>query len=276
MILHASTKMDIANYIDWLRGRLSDGYFDREINGKIINRIPLDDIEKIYLYSKNPSKIYRNKDIFEKYNTRLITFMTQYDSIMEPKIKDKDKILRCIKRCRKGFKENYLGYGPIFYTDKHNEEWHLAQFSLLCHELQGYIDGVYINFDINKRCQSDKSMTCRPLDYMEQSIILGELEEIAARFNMSVEIMRHEEEFEEDEVDIGENNCCPYACRYCRYITNERGAIDKYKIFNSSSSMLYGFVGKSQKIVKLDFTKEKKEENKKSECEQVSLFDIMS
>lgn len=271
MILHASTKMDISNYVDWLKGRLEQKYFDRDLNGKIVQRISLDNIEKIYLYTKTPSKIYRNREIFADYNTRLITFLTQYDSYFEPKIKDKDKIMRCIKRCRKHFKENYFGYGPIFFTEKHSLEWHLAQFDFLCHELAAYTDGVYISFRINERCQFEKNMTCRPLDSAEQSDIIQKMEEIVKKHHLKLELMRYEEDFGEDEVDVGENNCCPYACGYCPYITNKEGAVAKYKVFNASSSILYGFVTKSQKIQEIHFNKEEKKET----YTQCSLMELL-
>jgi len=274
MIVHASTKMDISNYLPWLQMRLQEGFFDRDFNSKEVHRISLKNIEELILYTRTPQRIYRNRDLFSKYNPTLVTFMSQYDNLFEPKIKNKEKIFECIKKARKHFNKNYFGYGPIFYTASHDKNWHLAQFSFMCHDIAPYVDGIYISFSINEQCQKAKNMKCRPLDAMEQSIILREFEEIAEKNNVSVELMRYEEDFSENEVDIGETNCCPYACKYCSYITNGESATCKYKSFNQGSTMLYGIIAGSQKIVNIDVDKQMIKENDK-QYQQESLFDLI-
>lgn len=272
MIIHASTKLDISNYIDWLHNRLLEGFFDKEINEKVINRIKLINIDELILYTKNPSVIYRNRDYFEQYNTKLITFVTLYDQFYEPNIKDKIKIINDIKKCRKIFNgNNYLGYGPIFYTNNHNKNWHLTQFRFLCNSLKNYIKGIYIDFDINEYCQKSKKTNAYKLSEIEQKDILKELTKISEECNLQLLLKKKEEDFLNDEIDIGLINCCPNACEYCKYITNKKASKDKYKIFDNKNSLLYGIISKSQKINTIDFNKPKE----KKEPKQQNLFDLI-
>lgn len=271
MIIHASTKMDISNYINWLHKRLQEGFFDQEVNPKVINRIALKDIEELNLYCRTPQKIYRNRDLFKQYNTKLITFLSMYDHYYEPKVKDKTKVMDCIRKSKKYFR-NYIGYGPVFLTSYHDMEWHIKQFEFILSELSHFIDGVYIDFSINENCQKTPKLGCMPLDMIEQNHILEDFETIAAKYNLSVELFRRENEFEDNEIDIGSINCCPHACGYCINITNSKSAMDKYKVFNQDSSMLYGIISSSQKIVEIDLSSTKKEDKT---FVQQSLFDLM-
>ena len=272
MILYASTKMDIANYIPWLNRRLEEGFFDREENPKVINRYLLDDIEELILYTRNPSKIYRNRDLFQKYNTRLITFVSLYDQFYEPKIKDKEKVLECIRKCKKYF-NNYLGYGPVFYTSTHDKEWHLAQFDFLCKSVGRFVKGIYISFDVNEPCQTNKKLNVYHLSEVEQKQIIDELKKIASAYNLEILHFKTEKEFNANELDIGTNNCCPNACEYCPYISNKKAAIDKYKVFDEKNTLLYGIKSQNQKIVDVKTCEETEIEEKK--YEQESLFDFL-
>lgn len=274
MILYASTKMDISNYVSWLIKRLNAGFFDRELNPKIINRYLLEDIEELILCTRTPSKIYKNRESFSQYNTKLITFVTLYDQFYEPKIKDKEKILECIRKCKKYF-NNYLGYGPIFYTSNHNKEWHLSQFDFLCKSVGRFIKGIYISFDVNEFCQKNKKLNVYHLSEIEQKQLIKELSEIAKKYNLEIYQLKNEKDFDENDLDIGTINCCPYACEYCPNINNKKAAIDKYKVFDDNNSMLYGIKAQNQKIVEIKIGYKPKE-NENEEFSQSSLFDFLN
>ena len=271
MIVHASQKMDISFYMEWLHTRLQEEFFDKDINEKTIHRILLKDISELVLYCKNPTKIYRNRDLFEKYNPKLITSYTAYDLLYEPKVKDKEKILKAINKCHKAFR-NYVLYGPIFLTEIHSLEWHKNQFKWLC-EQTPETDGYYISFDINQGCQKSKRFGCVPLDATARSIILDDLRNVADDFNRKVEMLPSEETFDIDEIDVGLNNCCPNACEYCKYITAKSAAINKYKTFNQRSTMLYGIKSAKQNIVEIDLNKQKDNSN---QSEPMSLLEMLA
>lgn len=273
MIVHASTKLDISNYVGWLHKRLLDGFFDKEIDGAIINRIQLDNIEELNLYTKVPSIIYKNSDYFEKYNTKLITFITLYDEYYEPNIKDKPKIINDIRKCKRLFNgNNFFGYGPIFFTNNHNKNWHLIQFKFLCNALRGYVKGVYLDFDVNEYCQKSKKTNVYKLSEMEQKNIINDLKKIAKEYNIPVLLKKREEDFADNEIDVGLINCCPYACEYCKYITNKKAAKDKYEIFDQNNSLLYGIIAKNQKVIEKDFNSPLK---KDEEFVQQDLFSFL-
>lgn len=274
MIIHASMKMDISKYLKWLEKRLSDGFFDRDLNEKVVNRILLKDVQQLVLYTRTPSAVYMDADILRKYNPKLITYLSQYDRLIEPKIKEKEKIIKCIKKCRKQFEQNYFGYGPVFFSETHDKEWHLAQFDFLCHQLSAYIDGVYIDFNIGTACQKAKDLSCKELDEQEKTNMMDGFLEIADRHKVKAETIWTSDTFKSNEIDIGEENCCPHVCRHCPHITNRKSATDKYKAFDHESTMLYGIITNSQKIVELDLDESLRSENKG--YEQTSLFDMIN
>lgn len=274
MIIHASTKMDISHYIQWFINRLEAGFFDKEENPKVIDRYYFEDIEEIILYTRNPQKIYKHKEYFKKYNTRLITFISMYDKFYEPSIKDKAAILERIRKCSKHF-NNYFGYGPIFYTNNHNKEWHLNQFDFLCNSLHRFVKGVYIDFTINEYCKKSSKTNCYQLTEIEQKHIIKELEEIAAKYRLQVYYYKREKDFEENEIDVGLHNSCPNACEYCVSITNKKIAKDKYQVFDEKNTLLYGIISQSQKIAKVELKNELPQVTI-AKTTQMSLLDLIT
>lgn len=272
MIVHASTKLDISNYIPWLHKRLTEGFFDKELNPNTINRYILDNIEELILYTRNPSKIYRNRDFFENYNTKLITFISLYDQFYEPKIKNKEKILNSIRKCKKYF-NNYFGYGPIFFTNNHSKEWHLLQFEFLCNSLKGFINGCYLDFSVNEYCQKSSKLNVRKLDEIEQKHMIADLSKIAEKYDIDIFLLKREQEFSDNEIDIGLPNCCPNACEYCVNILNKKSAKDKYQVFDENNSLLYGIISKNQKIETINVNQK---EEKKEAFFQTNLFDFIT
>ena len=272
MIVYASTKMDISNYIGWFKNRLKDGFFDKEINEKIINRYKLEDIEKIVLYTRNPSVLYKERDFFSKYKTDLISFISMYDSFIEPNIKNKEKIILSIKKC-KNYYNNYLGYGPVFFTDIHNKQWHLQQFEFLCSLLSEYIKGIYISFNINTYCQNNKKIKAYHLSEYEQKEIMNSFQEIADKYKLQVFLMKSESSFSDDEIDVGLMNCCPLVCEYCSFINNKKAAKQKYQVFDEKNTLLYGIISKGQKIKEISL--EKKVETNEKKIEQIDLFSFL-
>ena len=269
MIVHASTKLDISNYIKWLHNRLTAGYFDKEQDSNTINRYVLKDIEELVLYTRNPSKIYRNRDLFEKYNTKLITFVSLYDQYYEPKIKNKEKIFNAVRKCKKDF-NNYFGYGPIFFTNNHSKEWHLLQFEFLCQSFKGFVNGCYLDFTVNGFCQKSEKLNVRMLNELEQRDMIEELSSIAKKYDIDIYMMKRENEFAENEIDMGLVNCCPNACEYCINILNKKAAKDKFQVFDEENSLLYGIISPNQKIVEIDIEKPKEET-----FSQSTLFDFL-
>jgi hypothetical protein len=196
-----------------------------------------------------------------------------YDQFFEPRIKEKDKILNTIRKC-KNYYENYFGYGPIFYTNNHNKQWHLSQFELLCDSLHRFVKGVYIDFDVNEYCRKSHKLNVYQLSKSEQDELLKELKTIADKYGLQIFFMKKECDFDEDEIDVGLPNCCPYACEYCPSVNNRKSAKDKYEIFDSNNTLLYGIMSQKQKIVEVDLSKIEQEE-KQEIYEQSSLLDFI-
>lgn len=247
MILYASLKMDISYYTIWLAERLRNGFVDIEKDHKTIERYHLTNIEDIYMFTRNPSKIYRNRDLFAKYKPKLITFITLYDAFYEPKIKNKDVIMNTIKKCKHHF-DNYFGYGPIFYTNNHDKKWHLQQFNFLCSRLASSVNGVYLDFEVNDRCQSSSKTNVHELTQDEKEEIIAEIKDIASKYNLTIHLKPTEEDLPENALDIGQNNLCPAACEYCKHMTNRYSIKAKYQMHDPYGSMLYGNPQKEQKI----------------------------
>lgn len=273
MTIYASTKLDIAYYLDWLKNRLRQGFFDKELNEKIINRYHFSKSDKIVLYTRNPEKLYKERLFFSDYNIDLITFISMYDKFFEPEIKNKFNIIEDIKKCKKYF-NNYLGYGPIFFTEIHNKEWHKQQFEFLCNLLYKYVKGIYISFTINTYCQKNKKINAYQLTAEEQKDIFNEFQTICNKYNLKLYLMKTESSFSDDEIDIGTTNCCPNVCEYCPYVINKKVIKQKYKILDSSNTLLYGMISTNQKIK--DINKEDKTIIKNKETNmQLNLLNFL-
>lgn len=245
MKFYASLQMDISFYINWLCARLHDGFFDIERTDKIINRYHFKDAEEIILFTKNPSDIYKNKDILKDYHVKLVTFISCYDRFFEPNIKDKEKIIRCIQRSKNYF-QNYFGYGPIFYTDINDKEWHLIQFKQLCKMLYRYTKGIYIDFQVGKKCQEDDSYG---ITIVNPDDIIPELTKIAKSYGLKLFLKPRIEELKDNEIDMGIADSCPLLCAYCPFMVNKMSAATKYKYCTPDNPLIYGVATKKQKIV---------------------------
>lgn len=271
MKIYASLQMDISYYLKWLKNRLEQGFFDKEKDLKTIERYYFNNIEELILYTRYPSKIYKEKEFFENYNTTLITFFNMYDSFYEPKIKDKQKSLNAVRKCKNYF-NNYFGYGPVFFTPNHDKEWHLKQFRFLCESLNHFVQGCYISFNTNTYCTKSKKFNVQNLTEEEQQDILLEFKNIANEYNINVDKMILLSEINENDIDIGLHNCCPNACEYCSYINNGKAACDKYKIFDDKNTLLYGIISNNQKIKTINNSIK---ENIKNTFDQKSIFDFL-
>jgi len=273
MTIYASTKMDITCYLEWFKNRLKQGFFDKEVNEKTINRYHFEKTDKIILYTRNPEKLYRERLFFSDYNVDLITFISMYDKFFEPEIKNKLNIIDEIKKCKKYF-NNYLGYGPIFFTEIHNKEWHKQQFEFLCNILHKYIKGVYISFSINTYCQKNTKIKAYQLMGDEQKQIYGEFKTICDKYGLELYIMKTESSFNDDEIDIGITNCCPNVCEYCPYVINKKAIKQKYKILDSSNTLLYGMISKNQKIKDINLENKPVDKNVETNT-QLNLFTLL-
>lgn len=286
MIIHASLKTDVSYfYTQWLINRLKEGYFDIPATkpGEI-NRYDLknNNIEKIYLHTRNPIKIIKNSQSFKilKYEYEVVTHISLYDKFYEPKIIDKYKIFDYVRKCETlfGKKNNSLCYGPIFKTINNDLEWHIAQFRFLCKILSKSIGTIYYNFNFNTICKNSTYFSAEELTQEEKKYLIIEFKKITDKYGLNLKKMQTEEEFKYDEIDIGEKDACPATCKHCPYISNGKTSIIKSNMHNPDSSLLIGNPNRSENITKIDFKSQKEEVNKlenTQEIKQFSLFDIM-
>lgn len=282
MIIYSSLQTDIpAFYMDWLIERLKSGYVDiKQMKGNGVDRynFKTNKIDKIHLYTRDPYQLLKKLPEFKQlgYSFDTTVFLTFYDKYYEPKIKEKNTIFNYIRKLSnlEGKKNVSLGYGPVFYTNNNDENWHLHQFSFLCKILKTSVSNVCIDFNINNYCQESEQYNATMLSPSQQKEILAKFEEIAKENGLTISTKKTTLNLEENELDIGLPNTCMSACKYCKYINNEKAIPTMYSLHNMHSSTLIGTINDTYKISNIKIQEERKEEIKKesSSGEQLSFF----
>ncbi len=276
MIIHASLQTDIANfYSDWILNRLKEGYLDiPEV--KNIQRYDFkeNELEKIYFWTKNPEKLIQKHIQLKKcgYDFELITQMTFYDKCYEPNIKSKDKAIENIRKASRLFGKNKVSlcYGPIFKTYNCPLSWHLCQIKFLLEELEGYIDKLYIFYEVSENCKNAINYNIQTLSELEQIEFEKNVEALTFDFDVDLLKKPSPQNLPPDTIDIGEKNTCPSSCMYCIGSSNKKSAKLKYSKHFPSSSLLIGNIPYDAKIKMIELPKRKKKE---PEMKMVNLLE---
>lgn len=250
MKIHASLQTDFSYYLPWLQTRIKEGYFDKTADNKHINRYDISNPKEIFLHTKNPETIYKNRFLIEKMPITLICWVSMLDSFYEPNKKNREMDFTWIRACSTTF-PTYVGYGPIFYNHDNTEESHVAHFNAICRFLGLRIKGIYLDFNINNRCQTNEKTKCRTLSQEERNAFISKVEQAALRYNLEIRIKPRIDDLPPDEIDMGEKDGCPEGCIYCPYISNR--SIYKRKMMShmEDSNMLFGKAIKGQKVIKI-------------------------
>lgn len=254
MILHASLQTDIAAfYSEWLIKTLKRGYVDIPAT-KGFNRYDfnLNNLQKVFIWSKNPEKMMKYKVDLKQldYEFEIITQFTLYDKCYEPNIKSKAKILNNIRKLSDifGRKRVSICYGPIFTTYNNPLEWHLSQIDFLLKELKGYIDHIYISYEISDECLMYTNYNIKAIPENQKKLFNEQVEELARKYKISVRYKPEMNSLEKDEIDLGEHNACPASCVYCIGGSNKKLAKIKLQRHRPDSSLLIGELPFNAKI----------------------------
>lgn len=283
MILNISGRTDIvAFYSNWLMNRLKEGYVDvrNPFNPKMISRIMMEDVDLLFICTKNPIPILdKIKDIKKKIYFHVT--LTPYKKNIEPNLPEKKDIIKAIKKLSNIIgKENLvIRYDPIFINDEYNLEYHIKAFEKICELLDGYVSKILIHFiddykNVRKNYHALKYRKLNEKDYQKIGISFSKS---AKNHNIIVHTCNEEKDlteygFVKDEciskelafkltgkvykkkwkarkdlvcqcvemVDIGVYNSCKHFCKYCYANYDENQVNTNYIKHNPKSSLLIG------------------------------------
>jgi len=291
MILNISGRTDIvAFYPDWLINRLDAGFFDvrNPFNKKLVSRIMLDDVELLFLCTKNPIPILDKLNKIKKKIYFHIT-LTPYKKDIEPNLPPKKDIIEAIKKISEMIgKENIvIRYDPVFISNKYNLNYHIKAFNKICELLDSYIDKILISFiDDYKNVRNNyKILNYKKLTENDYKTIGEEFSRSAKKHNIKVHTCNEEKNLIEygfikddcisrelaykltgkiykkkwkarkdlvcqciEMVDVGEYNSCKHFCKYCYANYDEKQVIDNFNNHNPNSSLLIGELEKDDVI----------------------------
>lgn len=158
MILSASMKQDIpAFYSEWFMNRIRAGFLDIDTSegkvgsgGKIV-RLPLtsDQIDAIVFWTRNPLPLipHLNELTARNFYYLFNIGLTGYEKTMEPKIKDKQKILSSFEQIARqiGPERVRWHYDPIMITSHVDISTHIKLFKFLASRVKGYTKEVILS-----------------------------------------------------------------------------------------------------------------------------------
>ena len=162
MIISVSRRTDIpAFYSEWFMERVKEGYVDvkNPFNPKQARRVSLlpGDVDCFVFWTKNPAPMMKYLGRLDQgsYHYYFLYSLTAYGNSLEPGVPGLGYLLETFRELssRIGMAKVIWRYDPIFLSNKHDIDWHIAHFKSIASELEGLTEKCVISFiDIYKKC----------------------------------------------------------------------------------------------------------------------------
>lgn len=142
MILNMGYRCDIPAFFSrWFYNRIQEEYVctRNPYAPEQVLKYTLDPqvMDVLRFCTKNPEPMFDGLDLLDRYRQFRFVTLTPYGKDVEPKVGDKTRILKSIKKLSGyvGAKKVAWKYDPIFVTEKYSLEYHLRAFEKIASAL---------------------------------------------------------------------------------------------------------------------------------------------
>lgn len=208
--------------------------------------------------------------------------ITPYKNDLEEKVQDKKEIVETFKKLSEkiGSEKVILRYDPVILSDNYTIDFHKKAFARLCDLLAPYTKKIVFSFldDYKKISKNIKQLNIKEISAEEMCIMAEYFADTAKKYNLKIESCAEQIDLErfginhgkciDNEliekitgyklsvgrdnqrnacgcikcIDIGEYNTCMHKCLYCYANINKDAAFKNYKLHDTKSPLLIGYV----------------------------------
>ena len=260
MIISASRRSDIpAFYMDWFLERLRQGFVlvRNPMNPRQVSRVDLTpaQVDCIVFWTKNPHPMLDKLPEIESYPYYVQFTINPYESDLEANLPAKQTLLDTFRKLadRIGPERMVWRYSPVIFTDRYDEDRHLAFFGNVADRLAGYTGKCNLAFlDIYAKIRKNmRALGVKEASEEVKNRMAGAFHAIARRAGMRLgacgnidldaagvpkaccvdaelieRLVRRCMPYRKDpgqrpdcycsvSVDVGAYNTCANGCRYC-------------------------------------------------------------
>lgn len=315
LIISASRRTDIpAFYAEWFMNRIHDEkvivYNPYNKLGQEISLSPKD-VDVIVFWSKNYGPMLDKLDeLKDKYRLYFLFTITGLKGLLEENVIDPNIAIEQFINISSKFSPEHIQwrFDPIVLTNVTQGDFYINKFSEIAKRLCGYTHRCYISFaNIYPKVlrnfehlERERGIRLVEKDNTYKKKIAEELADIGLKYdiklysccndflisdkinkascvdvnilnrlyNINIKVSKSPTRQQcgcYKSVDIGVYNTCPNGCYYCYANYNKEMAVRNYKQHDSRSMFL---LNKNIELVK-------RLPDKKRECEQISIFDML-
>lgn len=292
MILHTGLRTDIpAFYSEWFVNRLKEGFVmvRNPYNPAQVTkyRISPEVVDLISFCTKNPAPFLPYMDFLKEYGQYWFVTITPYGKEIEPKVPDKEMVMKSFKKLSQIVGINSVGwrYDPIFISEKYTIERHIEDFETMARNLSGYTNTCVISFvDLYQKVLRNFPEV-KEVKREERIELAKEFVRIGSQYNINIKSCAEGTELAEFGVDcdgcmtvdvyekaldcslrvpktkgarsecgcllgcdIGAYNTCGHLCRYCYANYDAQTVVENMRSHNPKSPLLLGELTKGDVV----------------------------